>query len=834
MNPPPRLRELADPLRGLWLFAGALAAWLAVALPAAFSALALVPALAAFRLARAPGSRVAVAVGCAAFAAAFQWRWESVRPAGEAQGRLPLVVRELLPGGRIRATLRAPLPPALAPLSGREVRLTLRAGDEAPTPRLAPGDTILCTGRFLSPAPPTNPGAFDAERWMAGEDLAGSVFAAAEDLRILGKGAEGDAPWTAGVLDAARGRLRASLAPLSAALWTAGLFGDKSALPADVDDAFRATGLYHILAISGSHMVLLGGIAFALFAIFLPRPAAWAGASLFVVLYTLLIGAPPPVVRATIAFCAVAATFAAGRRPHPVHTLFFAGFVLLCLDPNAPFHAGVQLSFAAVAGIVGPGRALVAWIPRRWSKVPGLPPIAEALAISVGASLATAPLLAWHFQAIPWIGIPAGLLAGVLFSGGLVSALLVLATGLLHLPGLVVGAFAGSADAFAEVLVRVVDAAARIPGGALHLGQPHPAWLAFAFVPPLLLAFARPRAPWLAAALLAAALALPVSTLAGAWPRDQALRVAFLDVGQGDAAIVRFAGDRFWLVDAGPAGRTGDAGERAIVPALRALGARRLEAIVITHAHLDHYGGLLSVLEEIPADRVILPPGATEDADSMWQAALAKVASRRIPVSIAGAGEAIEGYAPVAIAVLAPGRPVVRIPPAPPPVSPVAQDSPEATARAPAYPRSSPRDAAMSAPRPAQIPSTNETSLVLRLSLGATDVLLTGDAERWSEERQTEREVEAEILKVGHHGSLSSTHGRWLSRVHPRLAVISCAARNRYGHPAPATVGRLEGEGADVLVTARDGGVEVVVDSLGFRARRFRERFWEGPWRIRR
>jgi competence protein ComEC len=275
----------------------------------------------------------------------------------------------------------------------------------------------------------------------------------------------------------------------------------------------------------------------------------------------------------------------------------------------------------------------------------------------------------------------------------------------------------------------------------------------------------------------AAVLALLIACAAwgwALWPRPR-LTVTFLDVGQGDAIVVRTAGGGVLLVDAGGRPPDGeDMGRRVVVPFLRSQGVNRIDGLLLTHGDEDHAGGALSVMERLDVRRILVPDAPQQG--ETFDRVLAEAARRRIPVARLSRGLRLDWSDGAAAEVV----------------------NPAGTA--------------------APTESENDASVVLRLRYGVTSLLLTGDAEAEAEARMAAAGgIEADVLKLAHHGSKTSTTERFLEAVRPRAAIISCGKRNRFGHPHPDVTERLERRGVRVFRTDRDGAVTVESDGRELR-----------------
>jgi competence protein ComEC len=286
-----------------------------------------------------------------------------------------------------------------------------------------------------------------------------------------------------------------------------------------------------------------------------------------------------------------------------------------------------------------------------------------------------------------------------------------------------------------------------------------------------------PRRRWLIAARVAFIGALlSWTTLFHAFTRlsvCHCLTVHFLDVGQGDAALLRTPAGRWIVIDGGPRTPQGDAGRRVVVPFLRRQGASRVALVVATHAHADHVGGLPAVLEALAVELVLDPGEPLGEAPYLEFLAATEAARARWVAARAGDRLELDG---VRFTVLSP-------------------------------------DSAWAA----VTTDPNEESIVLLVEYGAARLLFTGDAGLPVEQRLAGRIGRVALLKVGHHGSAGATSDAWLAELGPGDAVISVGARNRYGHPAPEVLARLVGRGVHVHRTDREGTITVESDGQGVR-----------------
>jgi competence protein ComEC len=620
------------------------------------------------------------------------------------------------------------------------------------------------------------------------------------------------ASWTAsgsarggmtGALDDARERaargLGAGLRAPEAALLRGMVLGQDEAIEDAATTDFRRSGLAHLLAVSGQNVLLLCTLVLALGAVAgLPLRARLAAAIVLVAVYVPLAGGGPSIQRAGVMGIAGLVAALAGRPSSRWYALGLAAAVTLALNPLAVGEPGWQLSFAAVVGLLALAPGLREALTRR--RVPG--PVAEAAAITIAATAATAPLMALHFEQVSLASLPANLLAAavvapVMWLGMIAIALAqlspVLATPLNLLCAPLLGylewlAHAAATAPLAAVPVRL--------GGAAGLAAAY-ASLAAAVLAALRLgrrlarrldARVRPLADPVAAAgpvagpvarvrlaLAAGCVALAVAILAvAALGRENGPRLApgelvvsFLDVGQGDATLLQ-RGATAVLVDTEPPGGP-------ILRRLAEAGVERLDLLVITHAEADHEGMALPVIAAC-RPRLVLDGGAG------WPTAV----QRGLPSALERTG----GRAVAARAgqVLRIGELRLRVlwPP--------------------------PRSAGW---RPDGSP--NDHALVAHVQDGAFDLLLPADAESNVTAGLDLPRVEA--LKVAHHGSADDGLAETLDRTAPEVAAIEVGEENTYGHPAPSTLDALRAV-PQMVRTDRDGTVRLHVDDGRMRLER--------------
>ena len=541
-------------------------------------------------------------------------------------------------------------------------------------------------------------------------------------------------------------RLFGSRAPLVDAL----VIARTAELDPEIRERYARAGLAHILSISGLHVGFIAAwLGLLLRALGLGPSARFGAATLCIALYCWMLGLPAPATRSAVMLAIDGIARLRQRVVAPRGLIALAAFVVVVTDPWSVLSVGAWLSVSAVAAVIWAGRA-----------TERSPRIVRLLGPAVAATLVTAPICALTFGTVAPVGVFANFLAiplGAVAVPGVIVAL-VTASGLLA---------AGSGFCLA-LLDLVAAAAAAIPGGHTVMTAGWPA--AALWTTALLVAWwlwRTPRRPWLFAARVAfIAAGLSCTALFSAFSRlsdCRCLTVHFLDVGQGDAAVLRTPAGRWILIDGGPRTPQGDAGRRVVVPFLRRQGASRVALIVATHAHADHVGGLPAVLGALAVDMVFDPGEPLGEAPYLEFLAATETAGARWIAARTGDRLELDG---VRLTVLSP-------------------------------------DSAWAA----VTTDPNEESLVVLIEYGAERLLFTGDAGRPVEARLAGRIGPVALLKVGHHGSAGATSDDWLRELEPQEAVISVGARNRYGHPAPDVLARLAEHGIRVHRTDREGTI---------------------------
>ncbi|MFQ5416147.1 MAG: DNA internalization-related competence protein ComEC/Rec2 [Myxococcota bacterium] len=569
--------------------------------------------------------------------------------------------------------------------------------------------------------------------------------------------------------------LRIEAAGEGGALLRALVLGDRRGLSHDRREDFARIGVSHILAVSGLHLSLAAALCYAfarrvafrsasLTARSDARIPALAAAALAAVVYALLAGWGVPVRRALVLLLALAVAVVKGRPGTLLPPLSAAALVVLAWQPQALFEAGPQLSFAASYALGVAARRRPASRASAEGAVGAR--LVDALRSSAAAIAVTAPLAALHLGRVA----PFALLANLVAIPWTALVLLPASALALAAAALPAGPFSDAVLAWAVVPARLTgafaaDLAQRLPVPPAALAPGVGTWLCVAAGVAVSLS-ARSTGARVASAVAVSAL-LALAPPAPVLPPPP--RVIFFEVGQGDAALVD-GGDAAVLIDAGTAFSGGiDLGAQTVVPALAALGIRRLDLAIVTHADLDHRGGMPAVLRALPVGALWLPFGGR--GEPAFGGLLLAAEAMGVPVHERGAGSP-----PAEIGSL-------RI--------------------APLWP-----------PRGAAGARRNDRSLVVRIDVSGRRVLLPGDVEAGAELVLAARgdALRADIVKLAHHGSRTSSTARFLAATDASVAIVSAPRRGRFGMPHAAVKERARRQDLSLWWTGRDGAVMV---SLG-------------------
>ena len=616
--------------------------------------------------------------------------------------------------------------------------------------RLEYGDRVAVKGRLEGLEGLSNPGLLSFADYLMDKGVHCRLRSGRSPPRVLSKGGN---PL---VKLSIRLRNRLMLVPRStlpepyATLLTSIVFGSRAAsTPADIKETYKRAGVAHLLVASGMHLGILIGVC--LFIVRSTRAPLWSGiliTSAVNLFYALMTGFGPSILRAAIMAEIMLVGLLFEREKEVYTSLSIAAFVILLFNPKYLFGVGFQLSFAATW-------ALVYIAPVINERIKGLLPrsLASLFSVALSPVLATYPITLFHFSQASLIGVATNFILlpwiGMVVVLGFVST--VLGAVFLPLAQLINGAnliLLWAAD-------LVIQTLASLPFAQVHLAPPKlPLILGYYAAVIGMVEVIRigkfPKVDRFKLTVLLLAVASLFLWNAALSEARGGLSITVLDVGQGDSIFIECPSGKKLLVDGG--GRK--AGERIVVPFLRRKGIQKLDMVILTHAHEDHVGGLPAVLEKVKVDSVL--DAGYVYGSSAYRRFLELIKSNKIKYCLARGGQQLDFGGQMNARVLHP-------------------------------------DAFFAS---SQNENINNASIVFRLRYGEFSMLFTGDNEVEGEQGILEMFppalLRSTILKVGHHGSRTSTSAPFLAAVRPEAAIISCGRRNKFKHPHRSTLERLK------------------------------------------
>jgi competence protein ComEC len=654
------------------------------------------------------------------------------------------------------------------------------------------GDRVRFWIRPLAPQNSGNPGGFDYATLLSRRGIYTTGFLDNDqEVELL----ERAPATTRGVIEALRRTIRHFIARnFSAddgALLTALVVGDGGTIPKGMRAAFTAAGVNHVLAISGLHVGMLGLVVFALIRYGcafsehlvlrwnLLKVAAMIS-FVAVVFYTALAGSKVPTLRSAIMIGVYQLAVLLDREEEVFTSLTLAALLIALIWPGVVADISFQLSFLAVLFIVWGTRRLYRW--RATKKTGDLPPerswlaerlkqTATHLAIPMLATLGTGPLIAHYFGHLSIAGLAANpfvvpLVGFVVVPFGLLIGLLALAAPQLGL------LLIGLAERLLGLTTWLVHAFAALPWANVSVPSPNALEIG-ALYALLICLFALTRTSY-RLAVLALGMMLVLADGIYWWNERfnrQEVRVTHLNVGQGDAAVVELPNSQVMLIDAGgSAVGDFDTGESIVAPFLRARKILKVDYLVVSHARIDHYGGMNAIVKEFSPREFW--SGAARGQTNRFEDLTESLEKLRIPRIALNDREPCRELAAVKICALHPA-----------------------------------------------LGKSDDGSVVLRLEFGKLRYLFAGDIDRRDELALSERadELRSAVIKVPRHGSAAASTKEFIASVKPRLAILSAGARSRAEAQREEIVERYRQAGADVLSTFDDGAVTVESDGRTLR-----------------
>jgi competence protein ComEC len=609
------------------------------------------------------------------------------------------------------------------------------------------GDRLRVAGQLQAPPPPGNPGEFDFAWHRRGDrELAAIRVDHPDCVRVVEAAPAISLGRVLGKLRQAGDRLLwGTLSHQRAGLAAAVLLGTREQLDDDFEDQFLVTGTVHILSISGLHVGILAFVLFKLFRTGLaPRGPALLAVAIATLGYTLLTDAEPPAVRATVLVCAVCVATYLGRASIGPNTLALAAIIVLAINPADLFRTGMQLSFLSVATLMAFGRW---WMARqeedsltRLIRATRPWPVKAGRALGnklAGLALAglmiwlvTTPLVAHQFHIVSLSGLALNVVLWIPVLVAMVAGFALLAFGWL-MPAL--GGLLGTVcDSSLAAIAWSIDAGAEMPGSHVWTAGPSAAVL-YGYYALLALPFAlwgrvsHWRSMLLALAWLSAWAVY--TTVNQATPRAQELVCGFVSVGHGSAVVLELPDGQVWLYDAGRLGSP-QAGARSIEAYLRSRRISHIDAVILSHADIDHYNAVPELLVKFSVETIYVSPQMFREETPPLAVLRESIADAGVPMAVLAAGDELVASDCVAKVLHPPEKGVAG--------------------------------------------NDNAQSIVLSVEHNGRRVLLSGDLESEGMRRILETpRVDCDVLMAPHHGSARSEPAAIVNWSTPEWAVIS-------------------------------------------------------------
>jgi len=643
---------------------------------------------------------------------------------------------------------------------------------------LHPGNFVSVSGTYYKGRGKRNPGEFDYNNYLISKNITGIFYVnQISDISFFHKGVNYFTDFIFQVRKFIDGKFAELHSKETAALLRGLLLADRGEIDFETKTQFINSGVIHVLAVSGLHVGFIALIFYFLFGrfnIIFRSVLTIAGLLTFM----LLTGVPPSVFRATVMAVAIIIGFATNRSTNIFNSLAIAALVLLLINPNEIFLPGFQLSFSAVLAIGSIYPLIEKGIERFRIQNSLFKYIILFMGVSFSAQLGTLPFTLIYFGKISIIALFTNLLVIPAIGVIIGIAIFTLIIGLFFPPIATYYAFAN------EFITSLLFNLIAFTG---DLGFSHIVLRAYSFLDALifyffllLMVYYLPRIRSGFAVTIIIFLSLANIYFISSFDDEELLAenklsVMMIDVGQGDSFLVKFPNNKTALIDAGNVTWNFDNGERVIMPLLEYLGIKKIDYGFISHIDNDHCGGFISLILNNKIREIYKPKVDTSSSkDIKYEQFLKKF---KIPVSYYNAQSLQTGNSKVYILNnnnYFSGKNL----------------------------------------------SSNERSGIIKIVYGNSSMIFTGDAGKGIENLYIsvyQEFLDSDVLKVGHHGSASSTSNEFLNYVLPNISLISVGVKNSYSHPANDVIKTLEQSGSEIFRTDKEGAVILQSDGLSFK-----------------
>jgi competence protein ComEC len=649
-------------------------------------------------------------------------------------------------------------------VDGRKVRGHAQLSTYRDVVNLAPGSVVVGVARFRTQMGFGNQDEFDYKQFLLSKGIVmKGVVKRPDDLTIKRYVRPSGLKYA---LNTSLSRLSSPEAEVLKAMLT----GDTSGITDSIQDRFNSLGISHLIAISGLNMAIVMIIGYTvIFSILRIIPPvslrldapllAQVGAVIAVIIYTMFVGPNIPTLRAAIMACCVILSFFQHRKPHVLESLAIAGIIILILWPYSLYSASFLLTFAAVLGIIGTIQKGVA-----------LPQWAHLITIPVIVAVFTMPIIIYLFGFISWSGILVNIFVVPFFS---IAIMPVGIAGLLVFP--FSHPFASYLFSLANDAIGLLIMISHSFGTLIVVPRPPIYWVCLCYCG-LIFAFFTAKTFWRSLLLVAMCLVIvSIPIIQHRISMEGPLCFDFISVGQGDSILIT-KGPHAVLIDAGPAQTGFDMGRHVVAPHLLARGIDALDLVIVTHMHPDHVGGIPYLLERFPIKEVWT--NAHQSDNPNFQEIVRITKEKSIPIKSVSLGDSLH-LGSLAIDVL----------------GPLAQIDAQKNKL-----------------------DMNMQSVVVLAGDSGMKGLFMGDSDMFGELiiAHLQNDINADILKVSHHGGQRSCLDPFLDEVRPKIAVISCGLNNVYGDPSTESLMRLNKRGIKTYRTDQHGEIMITSLSPGF------------------
>jgi len=640
------------------------------------------------------------------------------------------------------------------------------------------GDELIIGGKLSRPEGLKNPGLFDYSRYLKIKNIYATLSVSENDpVKVLRSGrANPVIGWAYRVRHSISGSIKRYVDKRYSGFLNAILVGERSELDSSITDDFVRTGTVHVIAISGLHIALVAGIFLVIFKAFrIRKKTNLVLTSFAVIFYCFVAGSSPPVVRATVVFVIASLGYIIDRESDLLNSLSLAAFLILLANPKELLDPSFQLSFGSVISIV----LFAPRIEELFGKNRNY--VVKSAAVSIAASIGVFPIVAKYFNIISPVAVLANLVivpalfvltvtSFIFLSLNLIGALFCLGW-----MGMVLSMMTRATFYINHLFAQIPLSYMRIPAPSLFFIWAYYALLAYTL-------FAKNIKHIFMAALVLLNIFVWSQAISH---RPGDLKITFLDVGKGDSAIVQFPTSGTMLVDGGSGGVEGmtDAGKSVVAPYLWNSGIRRIDAVVVTHFHEDHLGGLFYILENFKVGCVIDNGEPSSDDMPLYEKYIGIVKKNRIQRIIVSDGDEITGFGRAKILVLNPVKAVRDIDP-------------------------------------------NDSSLVLKITYNDFSALFCADvsSEAMGRIMAYGDLLRSNIIKVPHHGGDLGDMAvvkRFFNLISPQVSITSAGGRYRFSKISKKTQELIDALDSTSYQTKKQGAINIVSDGTRFKVTPF-------------